>query len=247
MEDLHGRVALVTGGSRGIGAAVAIRLAEAGVDVAIGYRREQAAAEQVIDAIQGLGRRAAAIQADLGDPAQVVSVVDKAEQQLGPIDMLVSNAAIAPRQALDEITVVDWDRVIDQNLRPAFFLAQRVIPGMRSRGWGRVILISSVAAYTGGGVGPHYATSKAGLIGLMHALAAPLVRQGVTVNAIAPALVEGTGTLPGGPAEQRRTAERVPVGRLGRVEEIADMVLTVVATPYITNQTISVDGGVYPR
>ena len=130
------------------------------------------------------------------------------------------------------------------NLRAPFLLAQRVIPGMRERGYGRILFISSVAAFTGGTVGPHYAASKAGLHGLTHFLAARLAPSGVTVNALAPALVAETGMLPGDPAQLR---ERVPVGRLGQPDEVADMAVAILANPYLTSQVISLDGGMHPR
>ena len=244
--SLEGHAALVTGGSRGIGQAIATRLAEAGSDVAVAFEHESKTAEDVAERIRQMGRRAIAVGADLSDPAQVSSLVDRAEAALGPTDILISNAGIGPRQALEEITLEDWDRVMNINLRPAFLLAQRLIPGMRERKWGRIILMSSVAAFTGGIIGPHYATSKAALIGLTHALAGPLAPHGVTVNAIAPALIE-TDMMPSDVAARQRIAERIPVGRLGRAEEVAEVVLSLVTNPYITSQTLLVDGGIYPR
>lgn len=245
--DIRGRVALVTGASRGIGEAIAVSLAEAGVDVAVGYGRNGDAAAKLVERLRGMGRRAVAAGGDLRDPDQVWGVADAAERQLGPVDILVSNAGIGPRQDLADITVEDWDLVMNVNLRPSFLLAQRLTPGMRDRGWGRVVLISSVAAFTGGIVGPHYTASKAALIGLMHALARPLAPYGVTVNAVAPALIAGGMTLPGDKAAQQEMAKRLPVQRLGRPEEVAEAVLALVTNPFITAQTLSVDGGMYPR
>jgi 3-oxoacyl-[acyl-carrier protein] reductase len=244
--DLSGRTALVTGASRGIGRAIALRLAEAGIDVALGFEQAGDAAEEQAEALRQMGRRAIAIGADLSDPAQILSLVDRAEAALGPIDILVSNAGIGPRQALDEITLEDWERVMRVNLRPAFLLAQRLTPGMRERQWGRVILMSSVAAFTGGIIGPHYATSKAALLGLTHALAGPLAAYGVTVNAIAPALIE-TDMMPADEPARQQIAGRIPVGRLGRAEEVADIVFALVGNAYITSQTLLMDGGIYPR
>src|ERR671934_1012 len=126
------------------------------------------------------------------------------------------------------------------NLRAPFLLAQRTLPGMRARGFGRVLFVSSVAAFTGGIVGPHYAASKAGLHGLTHFLATRVAGEGVTVNTIAPALITETGMLPGNPEELQN---RVPVGRLGRPEEVADLALAILRNPYLTNQVLSLDGG----
>ena len=245
--SLDGRVALVTGASRGIGAAIAERLAAAGADIAVGYSHNVTAAEEMIDKIGASGRRAVAVGGDVGDPAEVERMVCTTETELGPIDILVSNAGIAPQQDLQEITVEDWDRVMNVNLRPAFLLARRLAPGMRERSWGRMVFVSSVAAFTGGLVGPHYTASKAALIGLTRALAAPLAPYGITVNAVAPALIEGGETLPGDEEARRQLANRIPVGRLGRPEEVAEAVRAIVENPFITAQTISIDGGLHPR
>ena len=245
--DLDRRVALVTGASRGIGSAIAERLAEARVDVAVGYTNDRAAAEEQTARISRMGRRAMAVGSDVSDPSAVEEMVGKVEAELGSVDILISNAGIAPQQSLEEITVEDWDRVMDVNLRSAFLLAKRLAPGMHERKWGRMVFVSSVAAFTGGIVGAHYTTSKAGLIGLVHALAGPLAPHGVTVNAVAPALIEGGETLPGDEESRRQLAELVPVGRLGSPEEVAEAVLSLVSNSFITAQTVSVDGGMYPR
>ena len=136
---------------------------------------------------------------------------------------------------------------MDVNLRPAFLLAKRLTPGMRERGWGRAVLVSSVAAFTGGLVGPHYTASKAALVGLARPLAGSLAPHGVTVNAVAPALIEGGETLPGDEDSREQLAVRVPVGRLGHPDEVAQVVHALVTNPFITAQTVSVDGGMHPR
>jgi 3-oxoacyl-[acyl-carrier protein] reductase len=156
----------------------------------------------------------------------------------------VANHGVAVRQAWDEVGLDDWNETVDVNLRAPFLLAQRVLPGMRGRAWGRILFVSSVAAFTGGIVGPHYAASKSGLHGLTHFLAARVARDGVTVNAIAPALVEDTGMLPGSPEELR---SRVPVGRLGRPDEVAELAVAMLANGYLTSQVVGLDGGMYPR
>jgi 3-oxoacyl-[acyl-carrier protein] reductase len=243
---LDDRVALVTGANRGIGAATAERLARAGARVAVAYGHDQEAAERVLRRIGASGGRAVAAAGDVRDPDQVERMASEVESSLGVVDVLVSNAGVARVQGLQEITAEDWDRVMAINLRPAFLLAKRLTPGMQERGWGRVILLSSVAAFTGGIIGPHYTASKAGLIGLAHALAGPLAPHGVTVNAIAPALIE-TEMLPGEAEARDELAGKVPVGRLGRPEEVAEAIFSLVSNPYVTAQTLPVDGGMYPR
>jgi 3-oxoacyl-[acyl-carrier protein] reductase len=241
--SLAGRVALMTGGSGGIGRAIALALSTAGASVAIGYGANDAAAHHLAGQITAAGGRAAALSADLAYPAEVVRLAEEAEEAFGHVDMLISNAGTASRQVLEEIAVEDFDDMIAVNLRAPFLLAQRLIPAMASRGFGRVLFMS-VAAFTGGIVGPHYAASKAALHGLTHSLAARFADSGVTVNALAPALITETGMLPGEPAE---LSERVPVQRLGRPAEVADLALAVLRNPYLTNQVISIDGGIYPR
>jgi 3-oxoacyl-[acyl-carrier protein] reductase len=190
-----------------------------------------------------MGRRAVVAYGDLSQPADVQALVNKAEAQAGPIDILVSNAGMGNHKRLEDITVEEWDQTLQVNLRAAFLLAQRITPRMRERRWGRVIFVSSVAAFTGGIVGPHYAASKAGLLGLMHSLATSLAPHGVTVNAVAPALIAETGMLPG--AEQE-LVPRIPVGRLGKPEDVVEAIMMLVVNSYMTNHTVLVDGGMYP-
>lgn len=215
--------ALVTGGSRGIGAAIAMRLAEAGADVAVGCGHRRAQAEEVAEKIRGTGRRAAVMTGDLADPDVPARLAEETEARLGPVGVLVANAGVGPRGDIEDVTT----------------------DALRERGYGRVIFISSAAAFTGGILAPQYPASKAGLIGLTHSLAGRLARHGITVNAVAPGLVESDMT-----ADDPRLADsdRInPVGRLGRPDEVADAVAMIAANPFITGQTISVDGGLYPR
>lgn len=212
-DSLAGRVALVTGGSGGIGRAIALALADAGASVAIGYGASDAAAQQLAGQITAAGGRAAALSADLAYAAEVARLTEDTEHAFGPVDILVSNAGTGQRQQLESIEVEEFDETVAVNLRAPFLLSQRLVPPMARRGYGRVLFMSSVAAFTGGVVGPHYAASKAGLHGLTHSLAARFAASGVTVNALAPALITDTGMLPGEPDDLRRL---VPVGRLGR-------------------------------
>jgi 3-oxoacyl-[acyl-carrier protein] reductase len=244
-SDLSGRVALVTGGSRGIGAATALRLAEAGADVAVGSGQHHEAAEEIAGKITGLGRRAVVVSGDMADPDVPRRIVAETAERLAPVDILVANAGTGVRADLDDVDVAAWDRVMAVNLRAPFLLAQAVVPHMREQRYGRIVLLSSVAAFLGGILSPQYTASKAGLIGLAHSLAATLAPHGITVNAIAPGLIM-TDMLAGDP--RLETLERsVPVGRLGQPAEVADVIVAVARNAYITGQTVSVDGGRYPR
>jgi 3-oxoacyl-[acyl-carrier protein] reductase len=239
-ELLRDRVALVTGASGGIGRALSLRLAEARVRVAVHYSSGQDRAEELVSQIGT--ERAAAFGADLSQAGAAVALVEDVEASLGQIDVLVAGAGASKIQEFEDVSVEDWDHLLDVNLRAPFFLAQRVLPGMRERGFGRVLFVSSVAAYTGGVVGPHYAASKAGLLGMMRFLATRVAHQGVTVNAIAPALIEDTQMLPGDPGG---LAQRIPVGRLGRPEEVADLAMALLRNGYVTNEAVLIDGGLF--
>jgi 3-oxoacyl-[acyl-carrier protein] reductase len=233
----EGRVALVTGASGGIGRAIARRLAGEGAKVAAHYASNRDAAQQLADELG-----ATILQADLRDAAQTEALVDETASALGPVDVLVANAGMGRRANLEDVDAAMFDATLAANLRAPFLLARRTIPGMRERGYGRILMTSSVAALTGGIVGPHYAASKAGLHGLVHFLAARSAQDGVTVNAIAPALIEDTTMLPGDPGD---LASRIPVGRLGRPDEVADLALAVLANGYLTSKIIPIDGGMY--
>ena len=241
---LAGRVALITGASGGIGQALGRRLAAEGARLALAYGANGGPAKDLVVEIIATGGHAVPIQADLRSAEAAAALVEATVEKLGPVDVLVSNAGLGRRQSFDEIASSDFDEMIAVNLRSPFLLAQRVVPGMRERGFGRILFISSVAAFTGGGVGPHYAASKAGLHGLTHYLAVRLASDGITVNALAPALIAGTAMLPGDPGELRA---RIPAGRLGRPEEVADLAAAVLGNAYLTNQVIGLDGGMYPR
>ncbi len=244
--DLQGKVALVTGASRGIGRSIATRLAEDGVRIAVGYHRGRRDAEELCRRIVEEGGEAVPVGGDVADPAAIEAMVDAVEAGLGPVDVLVSNAGSVRRRSLEELDVEEWQRTMDEHLRAAFLLARRVVPGMRRRHWGRLVFISSVAAFTGGLVGPHYTAAKAGLIGLARSLAGALAAEGVTVNAVAPALIATDAVHRLEEGLRKDLARRIPVGRLGRPDEVADMVAAVVRNPFMTGQTVRVDGGLRP-
>ena len=236
--DLNGHTALVTGGSRGIGAAIAVALAEAGSAVAVNYRERADDADAVVAKIKSLGGRAIAIAADVSQAARVASMVDQATAALGPIDILVNNAGIAIVRGIDDLSESDFDRTITVNLKSAFLCTQAVLAGMRARKWGRIVNISSGAARGGGAIGVHYNASKAGMEGLTRGYAARLVKEGITVNAVAPSLIE-TDMMRGRP----ELASRIPLGRFGSPGEVAQGVLMVLGNEYMTGQTIMLNGG----
>jgi 3-oxoacyl-[acyl-carrier protein] reductase len=243
-DSFSGRVALLTGASGGIGTAIARRLAGDGAAVALAYGTGAEAAETLGEELIAAGGRAVTFGADLRRVRAPRELVDAVQERLGPIDLLIANAGVARVQQLEEVTPADFDETMAVNLRAPFLLAQHTVGGMRERGFGRVLFVSSIAAFTGGIVGPHYAAAKAGLHGLTHYLASRLAGDGVTVNAVAPALITETSMLPGDPEELR---SRVPVGRLGRPEEVADLVMAILGNGYLTNQVVSLDGGILPR
>jgi 3-oxoacyl-[acyl-carrier protein] reductase len=240
-DELAGKIALVTGGSRGIGRAIALTLADAGIDVAVNFRRREAEAREVCLQVERTGRRAVAVQADVSLAADVSRLVEAVESRLGGISILVNNAGISRPQPLDRITERDWDEVLTQNLKSMFLVTQAVLPAMRKRKWGRIINLSSVAAQWGGVIGPHYSASKAGALGLTHSYASLLVKEGITVNAIAPALIE-TEMVNQIPSIR---PDIIPMGRFGAVKEVAEAALLLARNGYITGQTINVNGGCY--
>jgi 3-oxoacyl-[acyl-carrier protein] reductase len=241
LPRLEGRVALVTGASRGIGRAVALALAEAGAQVAVNYVSAKAEAEAVVGAIRAQGHKAIPIGADVSMSDAVARMVRTTETELGLIDVLVNNAGIGLRRGLDDLTEADFDRTIAVNLKSVFLCTQAVLPGMRARHWGRIVNISSGAARGAGAVGAHYNASKAGMEGLTRGYAARLAREGVTVNAVAPSLIETDMTS----SFARDSAARIPVGRLGTSEEVAQAVLMVIGNAYMTGQTVQVNGGLH--
>jgi 3-oxoacyl-[acyl-carrier protein] reductase len=241
MAELNIRIALVTGGSRGIGKAIALALANAGVGVAVNYRERAEEAASVVDAIHRTGGHAIAIAADVSAASSVQSMISTVEDQLGPIDILVNNAGIAITRGLDDITEEDFDRTVAVNLKSAFLCTQAVLPHMRGRRWGRIINISSIGARIGArSSSVAYGAAKAGLEGLTRAYALRLAPEGVTVNAVAPGLID---TEMGKPLIEAGVAAQIPVGRVGTGDDIAQTVLLLVQDSFITGQTLAVNGG----
>jgi len=239
--DLTDRVALVTGGSRGIGRAVALALAAAGADVAVNYREQAQAAGEVAAAVRAAGRHAIAVGADVSDGRAVAAMLGTIERELGGVDILVNNAGIALIRGVDELTEADFDRTLAVNLKSVFLCTQAVLPRMRAQRWGRIVNISSGAARGAGGIGVHYNASKAGMEGLTRGYAARLVKQGITVNAVAPSLID-TDMMH---ARREEYVARIPLGRMGTAEEVAHAVLMVLGNEYMTGQTVQLNGGTH--
>jgi 3-oxoacyl-[acyl-carrier protein] reductase len=237
-DSLRGRTALVTGGSRGIGAAVSRALAEGGAAVAVNYREGADQARKLVDELRKQGVQAMTVQADVSQADAVARMVESVKSELGTIDILVNNAGIAITRAVDDLTEADFDRTIAVNLKSVFLCTQAVLPLMRGRKWGRIVNISSGAARGAGAIGPHYNASKAGMEGLTRGYAARLVKEGVTVNAVAPSLIE-TDMMKG----QDSLVGRIPLGRMGKPEEVATAVMMLIGNTYMTGQTVAMSGG----
>jgi 3-oxoacyl-[acyl-carrier protein] reductase len=239
-NDLRGKIALVTGSSRGIGRSVAIKLAICGADVAVNYRTRENEAKLTSQQVTSQGRKAILVQADVSSSSSVTNMVTTIEKNLGPVDILVNNAGIAKYQDIETVAELDWDEVLTMNLKSVFLVTQAVLPRMRHRHWGRIINISSGATQNGGGVGIHYTASKAGIEGLTRAYARRLVKEGITVNAVAPSLIETDMIM-----DPERRRAHIPLGRLGRPDEVAEAVAFLAQNEYMTGQTIHLNGGLF--
>ena len=239
--SLSGRNALVTGGGRGIGRAIALALANAGCDVAVSYVAREADAQNTADAIRASGRRALVARADVSRSADVAALVAAVEAGLGPVDVLVNNAGKVTVETIDQMSEASWNESMQVNLSSVFLMTQAVLPGMRARQWGRIINLTSVAAQAGSLLAVHYSAAKAGVIAATKSYARMLAKEGVTVNAISPALI-ATEMVASNPHVK---PDIIPVGRFGRVEECGDVAVLLAGNAYITGQTISVNGGLY--
>lgn len=240
--------AIVTGGSRGIGKAVAIALAKEGVNVALTYKTNKEKALSVVRGIENKGNRALCIQLDQRSRQNIRRVIEEVHKKFGKVNILVNNAAIAQEKPFETITDEDWDDMLTANLRGPFILCQEVIPDMMEQGWGRIINICSVGGQWGGINQVHYAAAKAGLINLTKSLARIYSKNGITSNAVSPGLVDTDMaakelTTPAG----REKVRNIPVGRIATVEEVASVVVFLASeeASYISGQTVNVNGGMY--
>jgi 3-oxoacyl-[acyl-carrier protein] reductase len=243
--DLSGKSAVVTGGSRGIGRAIALRLAKQGADMAFSYRGNEAAANETRAAIEGLGRKALAVQGDVSDPAAAEVVIKAALDAFGKVDILVNNAGITRDDLIMRMSLEDWRSVLETNLFGAFYCIKAVARPMLKAKGGRIINITSVSGQAGQMGQANYSSAKAGLIGLTKATARELASRGITCNAVAPGFVLTELTKDLAQDLQDRITEQTPLGRFGTPEEIANAVAFLASdeAAYITGQILGVDGG----
>lgn len=241
------RVAIVTGGSRGIGRACALRLAEAGCDVAVLYAGNDEAARETVEAIEALGRRARAWKCDVANAEECAAVCKEVASELGCVDVLVNNAGVTRDNLLGRIKEDDFDLVIDVNLKGAFNMVKALYrTWLRNKGTGRIINVSSVVGLMGNAGQANYAASKAGLIGLTKSVARELAPRGVTCNAVAPGFIE-TDMTAGLSAEVREGYDKqIPLGYMGSAQDVAEVVafLASPAVRYVTGEVVRVDGGI---
>lgn len=243
--NLTGKVALVTGASRGIGQATAIDLAKAGADVVVNFIGNEAVAQETVEKIEALGRKAIKIKADVGNAEEVQAMVDEAVAAFGHIDILVNNAGITRDGLLIRMKDSDWDDVLNINLKGVYLVTKAVAKLMVKQRAGRIINMTSVSGVTGNVGQANYAAAKAGVIGFTKTCAKELAARGITVNAIAPGFIETamTDVLP--EKIKEGIAGTIPFGRMGQPEEIAKVVTFLASdfASYITGQVLNVDGG----
>jgi len=242
-------IAVVTGGTRGIGLGIVESLLKRGACVAITYRTDEKAAQKArahLDAFIKAPQRIMLLKGDGGDPAVVSQHARQISETLGPVNVLVNNAGIMPQKSFDTIAFKEWDETIRVNLSSAFYWCSQVIPGMKAAGFGRIVNISSLAARGGGVVGPHYAASKAGMLGLTRYGARELGPFGITVNAIAPAFIEDAGIFADWSRDQKAALkEKVVVSRIGQVNDVVRAFEYLLDADFVTGVALDVCGGAF--
>src|SRR4029079_6887221 len=224
-----------------IGKAISLALARSGCDVAVNYLSRDADANATAEAIRALGRRAVAVRGDVSSSADIRTMLSAVEAALGPVDVLVNNAGRLRIESLEQMSEESWNEMIQVNLSSVFLMTHAVLPGMRARRWGRIINLTSVAAQLGSTMGVHYAAAKAGVIAATKSYARLLAREGITVNAIAPALIATEMVA----ANPNIKPDMIPVGRFGDADECAGVAVMLARNGYITGQTIGVNGGMF--
>ena len=238
------KVVLITGASKGIGKVTAKHFADNGYDVVINYNTDSEGANETAKGIREAGRRALVVQADVSDAKQVEELFKKVIEEFGRIDILVNNAAIQSTYKIEELSEEIWDRTIDVNLKSSFLCSKAVVPIMKKQGSGKIIIISSVAARNGGILGPHYASSKAGQLGLTHYLAKELAPHDILVNAVTPSLIGDAGSISTFSDDRKQALiAQIPVKRLGLSIDVAKAILFLAENNFVTGQTIDVNGG----
>jgi len=241
--------ALVTGSSRGIGAATAIKLARDGCDVVINYLNNEPAAQNVVGQIEALGQRAVAIQADIGKLEDIQRLIDEGSAALGDLNILVNNAGYSSHGGLEALEISEWRAMMDVTLDGAFYCAKFIFSQMKRTGWGRIVNVSSLRAMTGSAHSPHYASSKAGLIGLTKSLALELASQKITVNAVSPGYTTTDMNAKSLAEKGDQIRAMIPAGYAAEPEEIANVIAFLCSeeASYVTGETINVNGGIYMR
>lgn len=238
------KVVLITGASKGIGKVAAKHFADNGYDVVVNYNTDNKGANEVAEEIRKVNKKALVVQADVSDSEQVKELFRKTMEEFGRIDVLVNNAAIQSTYKIEELEENIWDRTIDVNLKSSFLCSKAVVPIMKKQGNGKIIIISSVAARNGGILGPHYASSKAGQLGLTHYLAKELAPHNILVNAVTPSLIGDAGSIATFSQEKRQgLIDQIPVRRLGESIDVAKTILFLAENNFVTGQTIDVNGG----
>jgi 3-oxoacyl-[acyl-carrier protein] reductase len=247
-DALHGQVVLITGASRGIGAAIALACAEAGADIAVGYLVDHEGAARTVEAVRDRGRESQAFRADVSDPDQVEAMTDVVLDRFGQVDALVNNAGVMPESTVVDMTVEEWRRVIDVDLTGAFLCSKAVLPGMLERGSGSIVMISSRLGQIGFSGVSHYAAAKAGVLALAKSLAKEVGPSGIRVNAVAPGVTvtDMTTDVTQGEVGRRRLAE-LPSGRFATADEVAASVVFLLsdAASLYYGQTLNPNGGGY--
>jgi 3-oxoacyl-[acyl-carrier protein] reductase len=242
-------VAVVTGGTRGIGLGIAERLASRGYSLAITYVSDEKSAEkakQHLNGIQKEDQRILTLRGDVGNAEVVAEHHHTICKELGPVGVLVNNAGIMPAKSFEDLTVKDWDETIRVNLNSTFYWCREVVPGMKKMKFGRIVNISSIAAHGGGVIGPHYAASKAGMLGMTRYAARELGPFGITVNCIAPAFIADAGVFVEWPEEKKALLkEKVFVPRLGTSKDVARAFEYLLDSPFVTGVTLDVNGGAF--
>lgn len=246
LTDLSGHLALITGATGGIGHATALALGAMKCNIAVHYNANAEKALELVSKLDSMGVRSKHFQADLSSYDDTRRLHKEVVDSLGQPSILFNNAGLtlgkSGIQDISEISIEDFEKTWRANCGTSFLLTQLCMPAMVEKEFGRVIFCSSVAGFTGGVVGPHYASSKSALHGLVHWLASAYAKKGITVNGVAPALITGTSMLPG---TSETLSNKIPIGRLGKPEEIAETVVWMVKTAYVTNKVIAVDGGLF--